>query len=275
VQQNHQQMKISGRLKTHLYKQYGPWALITGASSGIGLELSRLLAESGLNLVINARNEAALINVTNTLSEHYPVEIKVVAADVSQQQGIDKLKQETAALPIGLLVAAAGYGSSGQFIQSEPETERNMLHVNCEAVLSLTHHFGQRFVKQQRGGIILLSSMVGFQGAPYTAHYAATKAYVQTLAEGIHAELKPFGVDVLAVAPGPVQTGFANRANMVMPMALSTEQVGLPILKALGKQTTVFPGFLSKLLVYSLRLLPRWGKIKVMAKVMRGMTTRK
>lgn len=147
-----------------------------------------------------------------------------------------------------------------------------MLRVNCEALLVLTHHFANRFAKQHRGGIVLLSSIVAFQGAPYAAHYAATKAYVQTLAEGISSELKEQGVDVLAAAPGPVRSGFESRASMKMVNALDPHHVGLPILKALGRQTTVFPGSLSKVLITGLRTVPRWGKIKIMEKVMKGMT---
>jgi len=147
-----------------------------------------------------------------------------------------------------------------------------MLKVNCEALLTLTHHYGQQFAKQRRGGIILMSSMVAFQGTPYAANYAATKAYVQTLAEGLAVELKPYGVNVLAAAPGPVESGFGQRANMKMSMSLSPAEVGVPILTALGRKTTVLPGHLTKLLVYSLRAVPRWGKIKIMKKVMSGMT---
>ncbi|UPT68195.1 MAG: SDR family NAD(P)-dependent oxidoreductase [Sphingobacteriales bacterium JAD_PAG50586_3] len=117
-----------------------------------------------------------------------------------------------------------------------------------------------------------MSSMVAFQGVPYAAHYAATKAYVQTFAEALAVELKPYGVDVLAAAPGPVKSGFSSRANMKMDLALTPEQVGVPILKALGRKTTVLPGFLTKLLVYSLRTVPRWGKIRIMKMVMGGMT---
>ena len=115
-----------------------------------------------------------------------------------------------------------------------------------------------------------MSSLVAFQGVPYAANYAATKAYVQSLAETLAVELKPFGVD--ALAPGPVESGFGQRANMKMGKALLPSQVGVPILQALGKQTTVLPGMLSKILVNALRTVPRFMKIKIMQKVMGGFT---
>jgi hypothetical protein len=265
-------MELSAKEKNRLKETYGPWAIVTGASSGIGLELATQLAKAGLNLVINSRHLDKLQDVETTLKAISTVEIRIVASDVSDSEGIEKIISETSDLPIGLLVASAGYGTSGNFANSSLDSEINMLRVNCEGLLSLTHFYSQKFVQQKRGGIILMSSMVAFQGTPYSANYAATKAYVQTLAEGLAVELKSYGVDVLAAAPGPVESGFSQRANMKMSMSLTPSQVGVPILKALGRQTTVLPGFLTKFLVYSLRTVPRWGKIKIMEKVMGGMT---
>ncbi len=147
-----------------------------------------------------------------------------------------------------------------------------MLDVNCRALMALSWHWGQRFAQRGRGGMVLLSSIVGFQGMPYAAHYAATKAYVQTLAEALHVELAPLGVDVLAAAPGPTNSGFAARANMQMGAALQPEEIAQPILAALGQHSTVLPGLLSKLLVYSLIPLPRWVRIRIMGTVMASMT---
>jgi short-subunit dehydrogenase len=195
-----------------------------------------------------------------------------VVSDVSETEGIDKIIQSTQGLNIGLLIVSAGYGTSGNFIDTSLHSEINMLKVNCEALLSLTHYYSQQFAQQKRGGIILMSSMVAFQGTPYSANYAATKAYVKTLAEALAVELKPKGVDVLAAAPGPVESGFSQRANMKMSMSMKPADIGIPILKALGRKTTVLPGFLTKFLVYSLRTVPRWGKIKIMKKVMGAMT---
>ena len=106
-------------------------------------------------------------------------------------------------LDVGLLVAAAGFGTSGPFLDSDLTQELEMLDVNCRALLSQSLHFGRRFAERGRGGLILLASLVGFQGAPFSANYAATKAYVQSLAEALHVELALRGVDVLASAPGP------------------------------------------------------------------------
>ncbi|GAB3639535.1 SDR family NAD(P)-dependent oxidoreductase [Spirosoma arcticum] len=258
--------------KKRLQQKYGPWAVVTGASSGIGLELAHRLAEAGLNVVINARRADELEKVAQLLTATNGITVRVIAADVSEPAGVQQVIDQTADLDIGLLVASAGYGTSGWFTESNLTEEMGMLRVNCEAVLALTHHYSKRFVGNKRGGIILLSSLVAFQGVPFSANYAATKAYVQSLAEALAVELKPDGVDVLSAAPGPVKSGFEQRANMKMNMALTPAQVGIPILRALGRQTTVLPGFLSKFLTYSLRTVPRWGKVRIMKQVMGGMT---
>ena len=265
-------MTLSNKEKLRLKSKYGNWAIVTGASSGIGLELASQLATAGFNLVINSRHIDKLEEVEKQLKVNTSIEIKIVASDVSETEGINKIIQSTQGLNVGLLIVSAGYGTSGNFIDGSLHSEINMLKVNCEALLSLTHYYSQQFAQQKRGGIILMSSMVAFQGTPFASNYAATKAYVQTLAEGLHVELKPHGVDVLAAAPGPVESGFSQRANIKMSMSLTPSQVGVPILKALGRKTTVLPGFLTKLLVYSLRTVPRWGKVKIMKKVMGGMT---
>lgn len=266
------QMQLSLKEKNRLKNKYGQWAIVTGASSGIGLELATQLAAAVLNLVINSRHLDKLQEVEKELTSKFNIEIKVVDADVSESIGVGKIIQSTQGLQVGLIIVSAGYGTSGLFIDGSLHAEINMLRVNCEALLSLTHYYSQIFAHQKRGGIILLSSMVAFQGVPFSANYAATKAYVQTLAEALAVELKPRGVDVLAAAPGPVDSGFGQRANMKMSMSLQPSQIGIPILKALGRKTTVLPGLLTKILVYSLRTVPRWGKIRIMEKVMGGMT---
>jgi short-subunit dehydrogenase len=266
---------LARKEQERLLNKYGTWAVVTGASSGIGLALSKQLAAAGFNLVICARSTNALETLRNQLMREYKVAVLVVSADLFTEKGIEELILATYNLPVGLLVASAGFGTSGLFHQSDLPNEVNMLRVNCEAVLRLTHHFSKQFVAQQKGGIILLSSLVGFQGTPYAANYAATKAYIQSLAEAIAVELQPLGVDVLAAAPGPVRSGFEARADMKMSNALNPDDISIPILEALGKTHTVHPGWLTKVLTYSLRTVPRWAKVRIMEKVMKGMTVPK
>jgi uncharacterized protein len=263
-------MKLSSSEKTRLKTKYGPWAIVTGASSGIGKEIAERLAEAGLNLVLNARNESVLSTFANELRGKYSIDTKIIAADASIET--EKIINACEGINIGLLVVSAGFGTSGLFVNADIKEEINMLKVNYEALLKITHHFCQYFKSKGKGGIILMSSMVGFQGTPHAAHYAATKAYVQSLAEALYEEMKPFGVDVLAAASGPVASGFGGRADMKMNMTLTPQQVGIPILEALGRKSTVLPGFLTKFLVGSLRTVPRWGKVKIMNIVMGGMT---
>lgn len=264
-------MGYSKREQQRLKKRYGEWAVVTGASSGIGKEIALRLGEAGFSLLLVARNQGALKRLSIELQQRYPIKAVTLVADLATAEGVQAVLTESAAYPVGLLVAAAGFGSSGPLLEQDLATERNMLAVNCDAVLWMSHAFGKRFVAQGRGGIILFGSLVGFQGAPYSANYAATKAYVQSLAEGLHHELRPAGVDVLAAAPGPVASGFAARASMNMGQALTPEQVGVPILKALGRRTTVLPGWLTKFLVRSLHLMPRAWRVRVMQAIMRGM----
>ncbi|MDX2071112.1 MAG: SDR family oxidoreductase [Haliscomenobacter sp.] len=264
-------MNLSNQEKKRLKDKYGDWAVVTGASSGIGLELATQLAAAGFNLIINARNEERLLKVAQQLKSQN-IEVKSVIADLSDKAGVEKMIQSTQGLQVGLLINNAGYGTSGLFVDASMDAEINLLRVNCESVLALSHFFAKKFKQQQRGGIIFLSSLVAFQGVPYAANYAASKAYIQSFAEALAVELKPFGIDVLAAAPGPVETEFGQRANMQMDNAMSPDQVGVSILAALGKRTNVVPGLLSKVLTYGLRTLPRSMKVKILEKVMAGFT---
>ncbi|WP_026770276.1 SDR family oxidoreductase [Asinibacterium sp. OR53] len=265
-------MKLSTKEQKRLKTKYGDWAIVTGATSGIGLELATQLANADFNLILNSRHLEKLKSVQYNLKLKNNIQIKIVDADVSEPSGVEKIIQASQNLNVGLLINNAGYGTSGLFVDASLHSEINMLRLNCEAVLSFTHYFSQKFKQQQRGGIIFLSSLVAFQGVPYAANYAATKAYIQSFAEALSVELKPFNVDVLAAAPGPVESGFGQRADMKMSKALKPSEIGVPILSALGKQRNVIPGMLSKVLVYSLRILPRSVKIKIMQTVMEGFT---
>jgi len=251
---------------------YGPWAVITGASDGIGREFARSLAARGLNVVLVARRREALDVLAAELQTQHGVTALVVSADLGQQGGIDAVRAATSALEVGLLVAAAGFGTSGDFLSTPVAHEVAMLELNCRAVIELTHHFGNRFVARGRGGLVLFSSLLAFQGAPRASNYAATKAWVQTFAEGLRVELAGTGVEVLACAPGPIRSGFGARAQMQMNLAQGPETVADTTLRALGRRGTVRPGWLSKVLAWALAPLPRWGRVRMMGRIMDGMT---
>jgi short-subunit dehydrogenase len=250
---------------------YGPWAVITGASDGIGRATAEQLAGAGLNLVLVARRHRVLDDLAAELSAEHDVATRVVAVDLATDEGVSGVLDATEGLDAGLLAACAGFGTSGPFLSGDAQDELEMLEVNCRSTLVLAHTFGRRFADRGRGGIVLMSSIVAFQGVRHAAHYAATKAYVQTLAEGLHLELAPLGVDVIASAPGPVDSGFAQRADMQLGTALQPSTVASGTLRALGRRSTVRPGWLSKVLEAALTL-PRWARVRIMAIVMGGMT---
>lgn len=264
-------MQLSSKIEQRLRNKYGEWAVITGASSGIGFELATLLAKAGFKLLINARNAERLEHAAQTLAQ-YKCEVRTVAADLSQETGIEQLIHASEGLDVGLLINNAGFGTSGIFSEGDLEQELNLLRLNCLAVVSLTHYFAGRFKLRGKGGMVFLSSLVAFQGVPYAANYAASKAYVQSFAEGVAVELKPYGIDVLSAIPGPVASGFGSRADMKMGNAASPAEVAAPILAAIGRQTNVIPGLRSKVLVYSLSTVPRFVKVKIMQLIMGGFT---
>ena len=261
-------------MTTQFPVRFGPWAVVTGASSGIGAAFARELAARGVHLVLVARRAEQLSALGDQLTRAHGVQTRVVGLDLGAATAVATLLERTADLEVGLVVASAGFGSCGPLLEQDADSEAAMVDVNCRAVLQLVHGFGQRLQKQRRGALVLLSSLVAFQGAPYASNYAATKAYVQALAEGVARELRPHGVQVLACAPGPVHTGFAARARMAMGRALQPEVVARETLARLPGGGTVRPGLGRKALGFCLATLPRALRVRVLGKVMSGFAQR-
>lgn len=253
-------------------EKYGPWAVVTGASEGIGREFAFAIAEEGINLILVARREGELREVNSRIKACSKVDVTILPFDLGDQDAVRNLMQAVGERDVGLLVAAAGFGTSGPFADSDLEPELAMVDLNCRSVVELVRLVSARLTRRGRGGIILMSSLLAFQGVPRSANYAATKAFVQTFAEGLAVELRPVGVDVIACAPGPIASGFAARANMKMSLSQGPDAVASETLKALGRRMTVRPGWLSKFLELSLALLPRWGRVRIMGIIMSGMT---
>lgn len=245
-------------MANRLRSRYGTWALITGASEGIGLACAQALADLKFNLVLVARRHERLDDIAKTLRHAHGIDVQVKSLDLSLLANNQLLCRDVEALDIGLVVTSAGFGTSGEFVENAWTDELNMIELNCISSAYLAHHFGQRFKQQQRGGLVLLSSIVSLQGIAYFGNYAATKAYIQSLGEALYAELKPYQVDVVTCAPGPVATGFAKRAHIQMQFAADATVTASGILSALNRrQRTVRPGLLAKCLSYPLELLPR------------------
>ena len=252
-------------------EKFGPWALVTGASSGMGAEFAKRLAASGLNVVLAARRKDRLCSLATELEREYSIETKVVAVDLSRDDFLESLRDATADIEVGLLVNSAGFATSGHLLDNDLDAELAMLHVNSRAPLVLSHHFGRQMREQGRGGIIFVSSTVAYSGAPGWSNYAATKAFDLTLSDGIARELRHDGVSVLAVSPGPTQTEFWKVAGGKPLLALTPQQVVRAALKNLGRRSTTVVGWINKLIVLSTRFAPRWLNAVIFGRVVKLM----
>ena len=243
------------------FDRYGPWALVTGASSGIGAEFAHKLAARGLHLVLAARRKDRLDALAAAITAAHGVQVRVVAIDLAGPDILAPLEQVTSDIDVGLLVNNAGFGMKGPFLESDISSQLGMLAVNCRASLILAHAYGRRMAARRHGGIIFTSSTASFQGLPFSSHYAATKGWGLQLAEGLWFELRNEGVDVLALCPGPTDTEGPRRSGVdpaKVPVKMMTvEPVVAAALDALGKQPVVIPGLTNLLAYVAVRLASR------------------
>jgi len=223
------------------HEKYGPWGIVTGASSGIGAEFARQLARRGLHLLLVARRKERLERLASELQELHPIDVRIAVSDLSRENFLQPIRRAAKGIDVGLLVNNAGYGLAGHFLENEPSAERNMIHVNCVAPTVLAHEFGRPMAARKRGGIIFVASVLGYLPVPYMANYGATKAYNLFLAESLWQELRPAGIDVLALSPGPTATEFAGIAGMNAVGAMSPEQVVETALRSIGRTPSVIP----------------------------------
>jgi short-subunit dehydrogenase len=241
-------------------------ALITGASSGIGYELSKLFAADGTNLVLVARNEQRLSEIASDLAQTYGVRVTVVAKDLSDPASPGEIAAALQAQSIGvdILVNNAGFGTYGPFAEIDWAEELRMLHVNVVSLTHLTKLFLPGMIERRSGRILNVGSTGSFAPGPLMAAYCATKAYVLSLSEAISEEVRGTGVTVTALCPGVTRTGFQARAKVEHTqlvsdgMAMSARQVAEIGYKALLRgQAIVVPGFLNQLMAFAVRLTPR------------------
>ena len=238
---------------TKFISKYGEWALVTGASKGIGLEFSRQIAANELNVVLVARSESSLKQLSSSIESDYPVKTRIVVADLTEGDGIARLLEATADLDVGLLVNNAGREDSGPFLQIPIDDAIKTIDLNIKVPLQLTQHFAAKMQARGKGGILIMSSIVAFQGVPNIANYAASKAYDLVFAEGIAAELESSNIDVLSVNPGFTKSEFSPDIDFDgLPLKpMSADAVVKAALKDLGKSRVSVPGWVNKFLYYS------------------------
>jgi short-subunit dehydrogenase len=233
--------------------QFGPWALVTGASSGIGREFARQVAASGINVVLVARRENLLKQVGAELAADFGVAHRVVASDLSEDGFIHALAAAAADLDIGLVVSNAGTGDPGPFLQKSRDTLTALLRLNTLAHLDVALHFGPRLAARKSGGLLFVGAMGADKGIPLMANDAGAKAYVQSFALSLHDEFRPLGIHVTVLPPGPTETpvldkfGLARDAMPMKPMLV--EQCVREGLRALSaNRAMIIPGRLNRLL---------------------------
>lgn len=185
---------------------FGPWAVITGASSGIGEAFARALAADGIHLVLVARRAERLAALGNECSQAYGVSHRVITADLSDPSAPGAIAEATADLDVGLLVSNAGTGNPGRFIDQNLDDLHRRLQLNAVTHLDLAHAFSRRLATRGRGGIVLVSALGASAGIPNMGHDAASKAYVDALGIALHHELAESGVRVLVMRPGNIDT---------------------------------------------------------------------
>jgi len=244
----------------------GKTALITGASGGIGLELSRLFAAEGFDLVLVARNEDKLKALAADLARSCGIEVTVLAKDLSDPAGPEEIWSalQERSIQIDVLVNNAGYGTYGAFAERDLDEDMNMLQLNLVTLTHLTGLFLPGMVERGYGRILNVGSTGSFQPTPLMAVYGASKAYVLSFSEALAEELRGSGVQVTALCPGVTRTGFQARARvgrmrLVSGQAMTAQRVAEIGYRALMRgRALVVPGLVNLLMSFSSRLFPRF-----------------
>jgi short-subunit dehydrogenase len=241
-------------MSNNFLAKYGSWAIVTGASSGIGVEFAKQIAAKGLNIVLVARRKNRLEAVATELEHNYKISTKVVECDVAEDGFHQIILDATKDLDVGLLVNNAGINCEGQFFRGDLARNQQMIQINVKAPFTLAYEYGKQFVAKGKGGIIFTSSTSAFNAHPYLSHYAATKAYILSLAESMNYELKSKNVDVIALCPGMTKSEMTRGMKDNM-MLMEAQPVVETALNNLGHAVFVVPGFINKCQTFVTRRL--------------------
>ena len=247
--------------------QYGPWALILGASEGIGAAFATQLAESGMNLILVARRSQQLEAFAEELRASCDVQIRTESLDLGEDSLPSDLEERLPNEDIGLVVYNACHSVIAPFLEQSLEEKRLTVAVNVHGPLAVAHHFGPRLIARGRGGLLLMSSLSGFQGSALVGTYAGTKAFITVLGESLWEGWGPQGVDVLVCAAGATltpnfeaQTPMEKRSSA---LPLPADQVASEALSQLGRgRPTWIPGALNRVVHHSIKNLPRGRAVR-------------
>jgi short-subunit dehydrogenase len=242
------------------YEKYGPWALVTGASRGLGAEFARQLADRGFNIVLVARKTHLLESLATELEEVHNVKTRVISIDLSETEAANAIIEATNDIQVGLLINNAAMIMGGAFVKHDLHDEINLLNVNVTTPLKLTHYFGSKMRERGRGGMIFVASIAGYNSLPYMANYMATKSYLVSFGEALYHEFKKEGVDVLVLSPGLMNTdpdntrepdvGLEEPDSAEKDKAMPVTPVVVEAFENLGRKITVFPGTQSKIMEF-------------------------
>ncbi|MDA1259174.1 MAG: SDR family oxidoreductase [Planctomycetota bacterium] len=257
-----------------LRSRYGSWALVTGASAGLGECFARELGRQGMNLILVARRAERLERLAADLRRECRIEAIPVAADLTEEEGLQALIRAAAEHEVGLLVNNAGFGWSGAFVEQTDESIRRMVRLNCEAPARIARALLPNMVRQSRGAMILIASVAGHMPTPWISLYGASKAFDLHLGEGLAVELRSSGVDVLTVSPGHTRTEFHGAAGVsgsTIGGSAKPEDVVLDALLALGRKELRVHRALNRLLCW----IPRITTRRAMASLSGAMLARR
>ncbi|MCK5879834.1 MAG: SDR family oxidoreductase [Holophagae bacterium] len=248
------------------------WAVITGASSGIGKEFTYQLAKKGYNVALVARSQDKLEAIAADIQKQFGRETRAIPLDLTHEHFARELSDRTADLTVTMVINNAGFGTSGSFLDIEDDREIEMITLNCVAVTQVARLFLKKMAQNGKGNMIIVASTASVQPCPWVATYAATKAFDRFLAEALWYEMKPKGVNVLALNPPGTATNFFAEAGLANEQGLATvEQVVQTAFKALGKKPSVIVGGKNRFLAFMGRFTPEKLLITVTSRIMKKM----
>jgi len=257
-----------------LRAHYGPWALVAGASDGIGAAFAHKLAASGLNLVLLARRAPLLETLAGELRQAHGIETRTIVADLTVEADAERIRADCEELEIGLLIYNAGATHGAATFHDKPlESALALVELNCRMPLRLAHAFGAKMRARRRGGIVLLSSLASMSGGSHTAVYNATKSFDMILAEGLWHELKPHGVDAMCLMVGATRTpsmlassaAFADYPGLMEPADVVAEALAF-----LGRGPMCVAGARNRAIVRHLLPNPRVAQINGLSSATAG-----